>query len=52
MSRDELTTLLLLLSGLFIATSLRDIKAALGFAALVCSMCGAMYALARRVRRR
>ena len=51
MSRDELTTLLLLLSGLFIAASFRDLKAAVGFAALVCSLCGAMYALARRGRR-
>lgn len=51
MSRDELTTLLLLLSGLFIAASLRDLRASLGFAALVCSLCGAMYALARRGRR-
>jgi len=51
LNRDELTTLLLLLSGLFIATSLRDFKVSLGFAALVCSLCGAMYVLAKRGRR-
>ena len=52
MDRDELTALLLLLSGLLIAAGLRDPKLALSFTALVCSLCGAMFVLARRGRGR